>query len=305
MIKNLSFTIIPRPPFRLDLTVWALRREPANRLERWDGTTYRRTLALGKSIFEITVKQGSGIDNPSLEVDISPTEGISGLQKAVTEALTRLLGLEVDLSAFYRFAAEHKKLQILVQRFRGVKPPRFLTLFETLANGIVFQQISLPAGMAILNHLIEAYGPAIEGKTSHAFPVYETIAAAQVEDLRKLGISRQKSRALIELVSSMANGLDLEQTEKMSDKEVLEFLYQLRGVGRWTSQYFLLRGLGRIHVFPGDDVGARNKVKSWLGLEKVPDYTEMQNLSENWHPYGGMVYFHLLLNHLAEKGYLQ
>lgn len=65
-----------------------------------------------------------------------------------------------------------------------------------------------------------------------------------------------------------------------------------------------MRSLERLQVFPGDDVGARNKVRDWLGLDQVPNYEGMQDISAAWYPYGGMVYFHLLLNHLAEKGYV-
>jgi DNA-3-methyladenine glycosylase II len=132
----------------------------------------------------------------------------------------------------------------------------------------------------------------------------EAIANLSPENLRSLGISRQKGRALIELASEIAGGLNLEQIETMNDEDSVAFLCRLRGIGRWSAQYSLLRGLGRLHVFPGDDVGARNKVRKWLGLEQVPDYEKMQDLSVEWHPYEGMVYFHLLLNHLAEKGYI-
>ena len=99
-------------------------------------------------------------------------------------------------------------------------------------------------------------------------------------------------------------GLELQQAESMSDEDAVTFLGQLRGIGRWTAQYYLLRGLGRLNTFPGDDVAARNRVMSLLGLDRVPDYETMQDVSRRWHPWSGMVYFHLLLHHLAEKGYL-
>ncbi len=299
-----SFRLFPRPPFRLDLTVWVLRREPANRLDRWDGATYRRTVAREGALFEASVRQSSGPGSPSLEVDLRADNDQPDLETIAARALNRLLGLEVDLSEFYRFAAARRELADLVERFHGVKPPRFLSLFEALANGIIFQQVSLPSGTALLNHLVETCGPALPGSTGRAFPRPETLAGLAPEDFRPLGVSRQKGKALIELAARAAGGLDLEQVEAMSDDEALAFLCGFRGVGRWTAQYSLLRGLGRLHVFPGDDVGARNKVRGWLGLDHVPDYQGMLDISSGWRPYGGMVYFHLLLNHLAEKEYI-
>jgi DNA-3-methyladenine glycosylase II len=76
----------------------------------------------------------------------------------------------------------------------------------------------------------------------------------------------------------------------------------LRGVGRWTAEYVLLRGLGRTHVFPGDDVGARNNLGRWLGLSSALDYDGVRRAVAAWHPYAGLVYFHLLMDRLASRG---
>lgn len=67
----------------------------------------------------------------------------------------------------------------------------------------------------------------------------------------------------------------------------------------------LLRGLGRTHVFPGDDVGARKNLQRWLNLVKPLDYAAVERTLKRWHPYGGLVYFHLLLDRLEEAGFLQ
>jgi DNA-3-methyladenine glycosylase II len=75
-----------------------------------------------------------------------------------------------------------------------------------------------------------------------------------------------------------------------------------RGFGRWSAEYVLLRTLGRLDVFPGDDVGARNKLQHWLGLDTPPTYDEIQSVLARWTPFSGLVYFHLLLDGLAESG---
>jgi hypothetical protein len=77
-----------------------------------------------------------------------------------------------------------------------------------------------------------------------------------------------------------------------------------RGVGRWTAEYVLLRGLGRVHVFPGDDVGARNNLRRWLRLKRTLDYEGVRRVLARWSSHAGLVYFHLLLDRLAEAGYL-
>jgi DNA-3-methyladenine glycosylase II len=67
----------------------------------------------------------------------------------------------------------------------------------------------------------------------------------------------------------------------------------------------LLRGLGRTHIFPGDDVGARNNLQRWLHLAGPLDYGEVQRTLTRWQRYGGLIYLHLLVDRLAEAGYLQ
>ena len=76
-------------------------------------------------------------------------------------------------------------------------------------------------------------------------------------------------------------------------------LIELRGIGRWSAEYVLLRGLGRLDVYPGDDVGARNNLKRWLNLRKPLDYEGVRRITKRWQPYVGLVYFHMLLDRLA------
>jgi DNA-3-methyladenine glycosylase II len=78
----------------------------------------------------------------------------------------------------------------------------------------------------------------------------------------------------------------------------------LRGVGRWTAEYVLLRGCGRLHVFPGDDVGAQKRLARWLGRPRPLDYAGVGRAVSRWQPYAGLVYFHLLLAGLSDSGAL-
>ena len=76
------------------------------------------------------------------------------------------------------------------------------------------------------------------------------------------------------------------------------------GVGRWTAEYVLLRGLGRTNIFPGDDVGARNNLERWLRLRRKLDYERVQQVLKKWKGYGGLIFLHLLLKSLDESGCL-
>lgn len=90
--------------------------------------------------------------------------------------------------------------------------------------------------------------------------------------------------------------MDLEGLAELPDEEAIECLCGLRGVGRWSAEYVPLRGLERTHVFPDDGVGAQKNLQRWLNLVKPLDYAGVQRTVERWRPYGGRVYFHLLLD---------
>jgi DNA-3-methyladenine glycosylase II len=302
-----TFEVEPVSPFRLDLTVWTLRRRPDNAVDRWDGTTYRRALSLPGGLVEVAVTQPGPPEAARLNVAVAGRPTHAAVRAAVTSALERLLGLRSDLTAFYRFAARDRRLVPLAERFRGIKPPRFATVFECAINAIACQQVTLTLGVRLLNRLAAAHGPAFGegGGAVHAFPRPEDLTGLSPADLRQLGFSRQKGRSMLELARAVAGGhLDLEGLAALPDDEAVNRLRALPGVGRWTAEYVLLRGLGRTHVFPGDDVGGRNNLRRWLGLTAPLDYLGAGRVLSRWDGYAGLLYFHLLLDRLAAAGHL-
>src|SRR5690242_1398969 len=133
-----SFRLTPTQPFRLDLTAWVLVRRPNNGWDLWDGETYRRVVVIQGTAVEVSVAQL----REKLIVEISGPRIPNQAKEQAISAIQKLLGIDVDLSAFYRLARTDRRLDQLVERFRGFRPPRFLSVFEALANGIACQQLS-------------------------------------------------------------------------------------------------------------------------------------------------------------------
>ncbi len=307
-MTSISFELFPSPPFRLDLTAWLLRRRSHNLLDRWDGRRYQRVLMVQGEAVLLTVFQTKPPDAPELQVTVSGG-GLEapGAAPALKAVLTQMLGLDADLEGFYRLAAQDRRLQALVQPLRGVKPPRFPSVFEALVNAIACQQLSLTVGIHLLNRLAADYGPSFPGANgpAAAFPRAVDLAGADPENLRRLGFSRSKARTLLDLAQGVAQGrVDLEKLAAMADEQAIEYLEVLRGIGRWSAEYVLLRGLGRWRIFPGNDVGARNRLQAWLELPGPLDHQEVSRILARWQPFGGLIYFHLLLSHLVEEGVL-
>ena len=124
-----------------------------------------------------------------------------------------------------------------------------------------------------------------------------------IEQLRQMGFSYRKAAYLTGLARAVVEKkINLEEIERLNDKQAVSSLCTLKGVGRWTAEYFLLRGLGRTHIFPGDDVGAQNALGRWLGLTGLSGYDVVERALTPWRPWAGLIYFHLLLRGLAEAG---
>jgi DNA-3-methyladenine glycosylase II len=300
--------IRPIPPFRLDFTVWALRRRPRNAIDRWDGTTYRRVVMIGSRATELAIRQSGSPAAPRIIVTATPPLRTVTDRHQVRAIVDRLLGLDIDLSEWYRVAHRDRRLAELADRFRGMKPPRFPTVFEALVNAFACQQLSLVVGLELLNRLAAVcdvrHGSGASAQ--YAFPSPRDVAGRTPADLRAIGFSHQKVRALLALARGMDSGaIDLEMLSADSDADVCVKLLQLRGVGRWTAEYVSLRGLGRLHVFPGDDVGAQKSLARWLGRPAPLDYRGVAMAVHRWQPYAGMVYFHLLLDGLSRAGALE
>jgi len=294
------------PPFRLDFTVWALRRRQKNLMDCWDGNTYRRVVVCNNNPLQLAATQAGTTTGPKLVVVLQSKKEITPqARKQVRAIIQRMLGLAVDLDPFYTLAQKKDPLKSLAAQFRGVKPPRFSNVFEALVNAIACQQVTLDLGIALLNRLSEKFGPRFveAGTTYYAFPRPVDLAHVSEEEIKNLGFSSQKARAIRELAAhAVKNPIELAGLEQMTNREALDWLLPIRGIGRWSAEYVLLRGLGRLNVFPGDDVGAQNNLQRLFQLERRPDYQRIQKLTAQWSPYQGLVYFHLLLEKLRLKG---
>ena len=304
---SLTFELKPVAPFRLDFTAWALRRRPENQIDRWDGSTYRRVISIQGEPAEVRVSQEDSAEKPRLRVNVIGRRVGASTKNEVDMLLTRMLGLQVDLKPFYRMASRNSKRHELAEKYRGLKPVRFPTIFETLANAISCQQFTIAAGLQLLNRLGRLGNLALETEAGMVFgsPDPSDLLRLSPRTFRRVGFSRHKTRAFRELSRDiLVNRLDLESVVDLNNEDAINFLLRLRGVGRWTAEYALLRGLGRLDVFPGDDVGARNRLAKWLHRREAMDYTSVQRALQGWRPYAGFVFFHLLMESLAAAGQL-
>lgn len=294
--RSVREAVVPvRPPYRLDLTAIVLRRLSTNVVDVFDGTTYRRLLGDPLSPTLVSVEQ---IAPDALVVRLDGP-GADAFDPAAL--VRRTLGSDVDLSAFYAGAASVPWLDRIATAARGVKPPRYPSLWETVCNAVVYQQVSIHAAGAILRRMIERYAVPVgtNGVQLFAFPQPRTLLDADPVDLRAVGLSVNKINALKAVGAAIESGeLDESKLEPLSTPDLIAALVAHKGIGPWTGAVVALRGFGRLDVFPMNDSGAEAGLRKLSGDAGVRVEPIIAALS----PQQGMLYYHLLLGRLNATG---
>jgi DNA-3-methyladenine glycosylase II len=284
------------PPYRLDLTAAVLRRFSTNAVDAIvAGGIYRRAMLTPRGPVVVEVRQTRS-DAVRLVVSGAPAA-----RRGTPKIVRRMLGLDADVSAFERRARSVAWLAPIARRMLGVRPPRYPTLWEACANAVVFQQISLHAASAIMHRLVDALGTVVAhgAATLRAFPEPASVARASGEALRAAGLSAGKVAALREIGATLdAGGLTEAGLERLSSPGAAEALTRLRGIGPWTAAIVLLRGLGRLDVFPENDSGAARSLAFLGGGKPVATAPVLELLGDQ----RGMLYYHLLLARLEARG---
>ena len=150
--------------------------------------------------------------------------------------------------------------------------------FEHLAEAITYQQLAGRAAATIWGRVRAQYGP---GPLDPA-----AVAATPLDDLRGAGLSGAKTAAIVDLAHHTLDGrLELDRFGRMADDAVVDELVQVRGIGPWTAQMFLIFALNRLDVWPTGDYGVRSGLGVAYGMTEPPDAKAMSGLGEPFRPY--------------------
>lgn len=280
----------------MDFTADALRRLASNAVDVLsDDGTYYRAVRDARGLGAIAVRQTEG---DALEVRTAGAGGERFLPLAA-----RMLGAQADLTEWYERGATIAWLAPLVRAFRGVKPPRYASAWEACAHAIVFAQISIHAAGSIMRRVVEALSEPVEAARMRLapFPGPERMLAADEDALRGAGLSRNKVAHLRSVAQAFAGGtISDAQLEALPTPEAMERLVAVRGLGPWSAAVVMLRGLGRLDVFPMRDSGVARSVSLLAGGP-----VDLDEVLARLGPVRGMLYFHLLLGRLRHASVVQ
>ncbi len=292
-MQTIHLQLHPTPPFDFEMTAgyhtYFQGRSGADNL---DGGVYRRVLDLDGRLALASVRSTGSADSPELSLELRG-DGLSDADgELASEQMRWMLGTDQELASFYDLAQSDPALAGLVSQFPGLHLPRTATLFEALTLAILGQQISASVARMMRMLLIERFGARAEfdGSTFYAFPTPEAVLASSLEELRTLKLTQRKAE-YIHVIAAAALEPGWAELPELPDDEFVARLTSLRGVGKWTAQWVLVRGLARPNALPLGDLALRRGVSRLYSPSATPAKAgtltdaEVEQLAERWRPW--------------------
>ncbi len=274
--EKASFQFDIPPDFNLDSFQRSFSRDPLSPTERLVGNEGKLVLPSGHLVQFVLGSR--------LYVCAVPGTGVEAY-----ETFHRVLGLSQDVSGFEAQAAELGFPNLIKER-TGTRIPQTISLLDALIWVVVGQQVNLSFTFALRRRLFEKLGKSL-GDGLYSVPTLESIAYLAPSDLTPLQFSNRKAEYLIGLAKQ---GRDwIETLETCSYTRARQILMDSRGIGVWSTQYLLMRGLGFPDCLPLGDTGLRSGVAQLFGLAEQPALAEIEAHMDSFSPHRSLATFHL------------
>jgi DNA-3-methyladenine glycosylase II len=295
----MSLKIKPIPPFDFDLSA-TIFSDGDSQIRTYEHGTYWQVVRAHKKLILITITSSGTVDKPELAVELKSNEEISHNEKRITEAIIYpLFNLDFNLTAFYDEVRTDTIMHTLTQKLRGLKSPTTPTVFEALVDSIIEQQISLNVAHSMERNVVKTFGDTlmVDGNLYYAFPTPQKLALATSEQLRTCGLSARKAEYIHDISKSIVDGrLDLEQFKTYGDaEEIITELCEIRGIGVWTAELTMLRGMNKLEMLPADDLGLRRHIAHYYCDDRKISSEEARRIAEGWGNWKGLAGFYLII----------
>jgi DNA-3-methyladenine glycosylase II len=292
----MEFNLFPEAPFDYELSLAYYTRSRFEIVDLVKDNCYYRLIPCNGNIYPVKVKSSGTIEKPEIVVDIVSEKTDKTVQKMIADYIKTLFRTDYNITDFYEFVSNDPVLSKLIEVFYGLKNPQTIDLFEALVWAITGQQINLNFAYMLKKSLVEKFGVEyhIEDNQVFVFPTPATLAEVDIEQLREMKYSRNKAEYIIGLARAIDSGkIKFDGIDKMSDNAVREQLLAIRGVGRWTCEYCLLRSLSRQDACLSGDAGLKNALIKFYGLKKTVKEIDIDQFMKRFEPYRGLATFYL------------
>jgi DNA-3-methyladenine glycosylase II len=267
--------------------------DPTNRLT--DGV-FRRAVRVDGEWRGYEVTWAGSPDDVRLRVTV-PGARSARVLEAVMREVRHICGADLDLTAFYRAAAADPALADLIARHYGLRPTLSPQPFEMLVGAICAQQVNLTFAFTVRARLVRRYGTpvGVNGETVYTFPEPAVLARVRVSELRRMQLTVRKAEYIVGLARCVTAGeLDLASLGTRSNEDIIERLTAVRGLGRWTAEWFLARGLGRGDVCPAGDLAVRKAFSRFYNGGRALSEHAIRRRARRWGLHQNFVVHYLL-----------
>jgi DNA-3-methyladenine glycosylase II len=293
----MEFTIHPEGPFDLDLTLQRYRLFGSDAAHAYVDGVYQRVIELDGKLWLYALRRRESTVEPLIHVRILGGRVHLRQRVAVEAEIQHSLSLDLDLESFYQWASFDPTLTALIACCYGMRPPRAPTLFESLVTSITAQQVNLTFATTTRSRLIKRFGPCmtVDGQRFYGFPTPQRLAEASLEELRDMQFSWRKAEYIVNLARLVSAGeLRLEEFSRLSNDEIIERVTRVRGLGRWTADWLLARGLGRGDVVAAGDLGVRKAIGKFYYDGDTPAIEEVRRFAARWGAFQNLAVHYLL-----------
>jgi len=294
-----SFQVEALAPFDFDLTAHIFSRGD-NQIRSYANGKFSQILKINGKLILIQLSSVGTIEQPKIAVALKSAETITSKDKQKAgEAVKFIFNLDFNLCSFYVDIKKEPVMRQISKQLYGLKNPTTPTVFEALMDSIVEQQISLKVAQTIEVRIVKKFGEALllDDETYYVYPTPQNIANVSINELQGCGLSERKAQYLQGAAQVIVEGkLDLENLKnKQTPDEILSELDSIRGIGIWTAELTMLRGMQKLDAFPADDLGLRRVISNYYCEGKSIENAEAREIADAWGRWKGLAAFYLIM----------
>ena len=291
-------------PYDFDLSCLVFS-DGDDQIRKYADGRFWQVLRVNDKLIQVTVESVGNVLKPVLSVELKSNDHISDDDKLSTERMiSNIFNTDFDLDSFYQQVKDDKVLSKLSKELFGLKTPTTPTVFEALVDSIVEQQISLKAAHSIEGRIIKTFGSktVVDGQIYFAFPKPEQINNAPSHELRECGLTLRKAEYIKDISKLMVTGkLDLEKFKRYkSIDDIIDELSEIRGIGKWTAELTIIRGLNGLDSFPADDIGIRRVISHYYCHDQKISADKAREIAKRWGKWKGLASYYLIIGEMSE-----
>ena len=240
--------------------------------------------------------------NNYINIKISCLKGrISNL--VIKNEIHKILGLDDPLIHDEKTDFDCRKYN-RIQRMKSASLPCYASHYENLIQTILGQQVSAIVANRVRSDLIKKYGRKIKicDCYYYIFPNAENMSKANVEDLRNIGMSLNKAKAIISISDRFCDKTWIQEitSASKSSTDIIKMLTDVKGIGPWTASWFLIRGLRKFDFIPSTDLIIRKAMSWWWGKPEILEAPKIDEIASKMGKHKGIISYRIMLAYMTD-----